>query len=76
MKSDAIDLLPLALLSLALAGPAHADQPRPGSMGGTVIVTGTREDDDYRVPTLDSIGPLGTTPLLDTPYSIAVLPGI
>ncbi len=74
MKSDAIDLLPLALLSLALAGPAHADQPRPGSVGGTVVVTGTREDDDYRVPTLDSIGPLGTTPLLDTPYSIAVLP--
>ena len=74
MKSDANDLLPLALLSLALAGAAHADQPRPGSVGGTVVVTGTREDADYRVPTLDSIGPLGTTPLLDTPYSIAVLP--
>ena len=41
-----------------------------------VIVTGTREqeEDDYRVPSVDSIGPLGTTPLLDTPYSVAILP--
>ena len=29
--------------------------------------------DDYRSPALDSLGPLGTTPLLDTPYSVGVL---
>ena len=38
-------------------------------------MTGTREsEDNYRVPAVDSIGPLGSTPLLDTPYSIGILP--
>lgn len=40
-----------------------------------VVVSGTREaESNYRVPTLDSIGPLGSTPVLDTPYSIGILP--
>ena len=38
-------------------------------------MTATREgEDNYRVPAVDSLGPLGTTPLLDTPYSIGILP--
>lgn len=73
--SRAIYSLPVALLPLVLADTARADQARPGSPG-TVVITSTapQEDNNYRVPTLDSIGPLGTTPLLDTPYSIGVLP--
>jgi iron complex outermembrane recepter protein len=76
MSKRLIYLLPVPLLPLVLATTARADQPRPGSVAGTVVITGTapQEDNDYRVPTVDSIGPLGTTPLLDTPYSIGVLP--
>jgi iron complex outermembrane receptor protein len=41
----------------------------------TLTVTGERaSDDNYRVGAVDSLGPLGTTPILNTPYSIAVLP--
>jgi iron complex outermembrane receptor protein len=61
----------LALTSAILAmlpTLARADEP-------PVIITGTREGEtDYRVPAVSSIGPLGTTPILDQPYSIGVLP--
>ena len=57
----------------AAAGPVHAaDTPPPATTTPGVVVTGQRED--YRVGSLDSLGPLGTTPLLDTPYSVSVLP--
>ncbi len=39
-----------------------------------VVVKGTREKDEYRPPSLPSLGPLGTTPLVDVPYSVSVLP--
>jgi iron complex outermembrane recepter protein len=71
----------LALLSMALEAAAYADdaQQRPAqpaqSTTPRVVVTGTRENEEsYRVPAVDSIGPLGTTPVLDTPYSIGILP--
>ena len=70
----------LALLPLALDSVAYADdvpQATPSSQNPTekVVISGTREgEQDYRVPTVDSIGPLGTTPVLDTPYSIGILP--
>lgn len=62
--------------AFALHTAAHADQPSQPSQGGsnTVTIIGTRQEDNYRVPSVDSIGPLGTTPILDTPYSIAILP--
>jgi iron complex outermembrane receptor protein len=63
-----------ASFPLVLATTAHADEPPP-SPTTRVVVTGTREsEDNYRVPAVDSIGPLGSTPLLDTPYSIGILP--
>lgn len=31
-------------------------------------------DDDYRVQSLDSLGPLGNVPVMDLPYSIGILP--
>src|SRR6185437_911190 len=71
----------LALLPLALETAAYADEAQqpatqpPQSPVARVVVTGTREsEDNYRVPAVDSIGPLGSTPLLDTPYSIGILP--
>ncbi len=64
----------LVLLPVALSATANAaESPSvPASLSG-VVITGERYD--YRVPALDSLGPLGSTPLLDTPYSVAVLPG-
>jgi len=40
-----------------------------------IVVTGTQTpDNNYRVDKVDSIGPLGTTDIQNTPYSIEVLP--
>jgi iron complex outermembrane recepter protein len=71
----------VALVPLMLVGIAHADgdtssgssAPSATSLSEVVIQT-SRDKGDYRVNTLDSIGPLGTTPMLDAPYSISVLP--
>ena len=65
----------------AAAGSAYADDAAPRATqtpsGQTTLprieVTGTAEN-DYRVDTVDSIGPLGTTDIQNTPYSIEVLP--
>lgn len=59
----------LPLLPFAVAGMAQAADDN------TVLVTGERLKAQYRVESLDSIGPLGKEPLLDTPFSITVLPG-
>ncbi len=40
--------------------------PKPGSQGSV--------EDAYRVPSVYSLGPLGTAKLLDTPNSISILP--
>jgi iron complex outermembrane recepter protein len=65
-------LSPFALAQVADAEEAAvADQTQPGLPHVTVV--GTKESDDYRVETLDSIGPLGSIKILDTPYSIGVL---
>ena len=67
-----------ALLSAPVCSLAMAEEPLPPtplSATPRVIVSGTRETTDYRVPAVDSIGPLGSTAVLDTPYSISILPG-
>ena len=47
-------------------------RPTPPLSGVTVI--GDRIDDNYRVEAVNSVGPLGSTPILDIPYSVGVLP--
>jgi iron complex outermembrane recepter protein len=70
----------LLLATLAVDSVAQADEPQqadsqPQSVSSRVVVTGTRAaEDHYRVPAVDSIGPLGATPILDQPYSIGILP--
>jgi iron complex outermembrane receptor protein len=70
----------LALLPVLDGRIASADDatPAPARSAQTtlprVVVTGTRTEDNYRVETVDSLGPLGTTKILDTPYSIGILP--
>jgi iron complex outermembrane receptor protein len=79
-------LAPLALDATAHAADAEAvgapPAAGPGSSPGSsppgtlqhVLVTGERvHEENYRTSQLDSLGPLGTTPILDTPYSVSVL---
>ncbi|MFZ1101016.1 MAG: TonB-dependent siderophore receptor [Steroidobacteraceae bacterium] len=70
----------LALLSTsALIPAAWADdpaQPATSTQNGPqqrVVITASPEKENYRAASLDSLGPLGTTPLIDTPYSVGVL---
>jgi iron complex outermembrane receptor protein len=60
---------------------ANADDsaPAPAQSAQTtlprVVVTGRHvAEDGYRVEAVDSLGPLGTTKILDTPYTISILP--
>src|ERR1700749_4252290 len=70
-----IALLPLALESVAFADAVPQATSTSQNPTERVVVRGTREgEQNYRVPTVDSIGPLGITPVLDTPYSIGILP--
>jgi iron complex outermembrane receptor protein len=70
----------LALLPVLDGRIASADDatPAPARSAQTtlprVVVTGTRTEDNYRVENVDLLGPLGTTKILDTPYSIGILP--
>ncbi|HLX24790.1 MAG TPA: TonB-dependent siderophore receptor [Usitatibacter sp.] len=41
-------------------------EQRPGPQGS--------QEEGYRVGSINSLGPLGTYPILDTPYSVSVLP--
>jgi iron complex outermembrane receptor protein len=68
--------LPLALPPLARGEDApQAAQPPPGGNNPYVLITGEREQEsNYRIGTLQDPGPLGTTPILNQPYSISVLP--
>jgi iron complex outermembrane receptor protein len=62
-----------------LAQIAKADDAAPVSevqppVLPRVTVVGNKEsDDNYRVESVDSLGPLGSTKVLDTPYTIGIL---
>ncbi|HXR92003.1 MAG TPA: TonB-dependent siderophore receptor [Steroidobacteraceae bacterium] len=62
-----------SVIAVPAAHGADADSS-PANSTNEVVIQTSRDKGDYRVDTLDSIGPLGTTPILDTPYSISVLP--
>jgi iron complex outermembrane receptor protein len=64
-------LVPLTLGGVTYAADADTSSGAPLD---EVVIQTSRDKGDYRVETLDSIGPLGTTPVLNTPYSISVIP--
>ena len=69
-------LSPIAFAKLAGAEDAATDAPQTQAQSPAlphVTVVGTKESDDYRVESVDSIGPLGSLKILDAPYSIGVL---
>ncbi|HYM41403.1 MAG TPA: TonB-dependent siderophore receptor [Steroidobacteraceae bacterium] len=66
----------LALTSVARsddAVPAADPQAEESSLKRVVVTAQRLPQQDYRAPSLDSLGPLGTTPVLDTPYTIGIL---
>ena len=66
----------LALTSVARsddAVPAADPQAEESSLKRVVVTAERLPQQDYRAPKLDSLGPLGTTPVLDTPYTIGIL---
>ncbi|HEY0746631.1 MAG TPA: TonB-dependent siderophore receptor [Steroidobacteraceae bacterium] len=69
-----------AVYPIVLVPVAHADGAPPATSENQaglprVTVIGNKEpEENYRVESVDSLGPLGSTRLLDTPYSIGVLP--
>src|SRR5215469_4570107 len=71
-----LTFLPLALPAIACGDDAaQPSQPLQGGNNPYVLVTGEREQEsNYRIKTLQDPGPLGTTPILNQPYSISVLP--
>jgi len=67
-------LTPIAFAQSAGAEDAATDAPQTqASALPRVTVVGTKESDDYRVQSTDSLGPLGSQKLLDVPYSVGVL---
>jgi iron complex outermembrane recepter protein len=70
-------VLPVTFAPLANADDA-AEQPAEPQQQPLerVVVVGQRpiEKSDYRVDAVESLGPLGSTPILNTPYTIGILP--
>jgi iron complex outermembrane recepter protein len=70
--------VPLAIcLATGIGALARADETtaaRPTQQIPGVTVIGDRIENNYRIEKMDSIGPLGSTPVLDIPYSVSVLP--
>jgi iron complex outermembrane recepter protein len=65
-------------LAASLGAFVHADETTSPARASQALqgltVIGDRIENNYRVETVDSIGPLGSIPLLDIPYSVSVLP--
>lgn len=72
-RSSLFLLLPFLMSLAPVAYAADTDTPTADDLSEVVIQT-SRDKGDYRVETLDSVGPLGTTPLTDVPFSVSVLP--
>ena len=64
-------LVPLTFGGAALAADTGSS---PSDGIEEVVIQTSRDKGDYRVDVLDSVGPLGTTPILNVPYSLSVLP--
>ena len=72
-----LTFLPVTLPALAWGDepPQPAVQPAQQGSNPYVLVTGEREQEsNYRINALQDPGPLGTTAILNQPFSIAVLP--
>jgi iron complex outermembrane recepter protein len=69
-----LSLLISGLANTALADDSSVPPKAPKTSLPSLTVVGSREDDNYRVDAVDSVGPMGSVKLLDIPYSVSVLP--
>jgi iron complex outermembrane recepter protein len=67
-------LIPVALAQIAKADDAApVSEVQPPVLPRVTVVGNKESDDNYRVESVDSLGPLGSTKVLDTPYTIGIL---
>jgi len=74
-------VLPCVLFSVAFAAAAHAEDADTTTQPSTAqpalpqftVVGNKATEDNYRVESVDSLGPLGSMKLIDTPYSVGIL---
>ena len=67
-------LIPVALAQIAEADDAApVSEVQPAALPHVTVVGNKEAEDNYRVESVDSIGPLGSVKLLDAPYSIGIL---
>jgi iron complex outermembrane receptor protein len=69
-------LFPVAFAQISKAEddtPAAAPQTQASTLQHLTVVGNKESEDNYRVESVDSLGPLGSLKLLDTPYSIGIL---
>jgi iron complex outermembrane receptor protein len=70
----------LALLPVAFAQVANAEDAAPAdaqaqpALTHVTVLGNKKPEENYRVESVASLGPLGTTKILDVPYSIGILP--
>lgn len=75
MKHSCVRVYFVVLGSMAGGLAVAAEAQEAGTASPEIVVNGIlpSADDTYRVPAIE-VGPLGTKSLLDTPYSISVVP--
>jgi iron complex outermembrane receptor protein len=67
-------LIPVAVVQIAHADDAApVSEVQPAALPHVTVVGNKEAEDNYRVESVDSIGPLGSMKLLDAPYSIGIL---
>jgi iron complex outermembrane receptor protein len=68
-------LFPVACAAIANADDSAApgSETQPPALPHVTVVANKAAEDNYRVESVDSLGPLGSMKLLDTPYSIGIL---
>src|SRR5476651_1139406 len=55
------------------SGATSNSQTQSTTLPHVTVVANREAENNYRVESVDSLGPLGSTKLLDTPYSIGIL---
>ena len=67
-------LIPVALVQIVRADDAAPNpEAQPAPLPHVTVVGNKETEDNYRVESVDSIGPLGSLKVLDAPYSIGIL---
>jgi iron complex outermembrane receptor protein len=69
----AIPAITLAQIAQGDDTSAASPQTQASALPRVTVLGNKENDDNYRVESVDSLGPLGSVKLLDTPYSVGIL---